>query len=89
LQARLDDPNKQWKFSVDDLAERKFWDEYMRAYEQALEETSTEWAPWYVVPSNRKWFRDLLVSSVIVKKLKGLNMKYPSLGRDPKSITIP
>jgi PPK2 family polyphosphate:nucleotide phosphotransferase len=85
---RLSDPNKQWKFSVEDPAERKYWDEYMNAYEQALEETSTEWAPWYVVPANRRWFRDLLVASVIVKHMKSLKMKYPRLNLDRKSITI-
>jgi PPK2 family polyphosphate:nucleotide phosphotransferase len=89
LQERLDDPAKQWKFSLDDLSERKYWEEYMKAYEQALGETSTEWAPWYIVPSNQKWFRDLLVASIIVKKLKSLDMEYPPLEKDPKSITIP
>jgi PPK2 family polyphosphate:nucleotide phosphotransferase len=88
MQERLDDPDKQWKFSEDDLAERKFWNEYMKAYEQALEATTKRWAPWYVVPANHRWFRDLLVSSVIVKTLTDLDMKYPHLDRDPKSITI-
>jgi PPK2 family polyphosphate:nucleotide phosphotransferase len=89
IQERLDDPDKQWKFSTDDLAQRKFWEDYMKAYERVLEETSTKWAPWYVVPANRKWFRDLLVSSVIVKALERLDPKYPHLDRDPKSITVP
>jgi len=89
IQERLDDPNKQWKFNSDDLAERKYWDEYMKAYEQAVEETSTDWAPWYVVPSNHKWFRDVVVSSVIVKALEELDMKYPRLAQDPKSLSFP
>jgi PPK2 family polyphosphate:nucleotide phosphotransferase len=77
IQERLKDPSKQWKYSPEDLHERKFWDKYMKAYEQAVEETSTSWAPWYVVPANHKWFRDIVVASVIVKAMRGLDMKYP------------
>jgi PPK2 family polyphosphate:nucleotide phosphotransferase len=77
LQARLDDPTKHWKFATSDLAERKFWDAYMQAYEQALSKTSTDYAPWFIVPSNRKWYRDLVISSVLVKTLESLNMQYP------------
>ena len=88
LQERLADPDKQWKFSAEDLPERKLWPRYTKAYQQALEETSTEWAPWYVVPGNKKWFRDLVVASVIVGTLEGLRMEYPRLARDPGSIRI-
>lgn len=88
LQERLDDPDKQWKFSTDDLAERKLWPQYMKAYEQALENTSTEWAPWCVVPANKKWFRDLLVSTVVVEALESLRMEYPPLSVDPKTFVI-
>jgi PPK2 family polyphosphate:nucleotide phosphotransferase len=77
LQARLDDPTKHWKFNVGDLAERKLWNEYIKAYEDVLERTSTEYAPWYVVPANRKWYRDLVISTVLVETLKGLKMEYP------------
>jgi PPK2 family polyphosphate:nucleotide phosphotransferase len=77
LQARLDDPTKRWKFRLGDLEERKLWDEYMAAYEDALSKTSTEYAPWYIVPANRKWYRDLIISSVLVETLEGLKMKYP------------
>lgn len=77
LQARLDEPDKRWKFRVGDLAERKRWDEYMQAYEDVLSKTSTASAPWYIVPSNRKWYRDLVISSVLVKTLESLHMKYP------------
>ena len=77
LQARLDDPRKQWKFSASDVAERKFWDDYVRAYEVMLGATSTDYAPWYVIPADKKWYRNLLVASIIVDKLKRLNMKYP------------
>ena len=77
LQARLDDPSKHWKFRLGDLEERKLWDEYMQAYEDVLNKTSTEAAPWYIVPSNHKWYRDLVISSVLVKTLEGLKMKFP------------
>ena len=83
LQARLDDPHKRWKFRKGDLDERVRWDEYMRAYEETLSETSTEWAPWHVVPANRKWYRDLVVSSVIVDALEALDMKWP----EPEDLT--
>lgn len=89
LQDRLDDPTKRWKFNVNDLNERELWPEYMKAYEDALEKTSTEWAPWYLIPSNHNWFRDLVVCRVIVATLESLNMQYPSLEPDPKSIVIP
>lgn len=77
LQARLDDPAKRWKFRLGDLSERQRWSEYMQAYEDMLNKTSTEYAPWYIVPANRKWFRDLVISSVLVDTLEGLEMKYP------------
>jgi len=77
LQARLDDPTKHWKFSLGDLGERKLWDDYQVAYEDALNKTSTEFAPWYVVPANRKWYRDLVISKVLVETLEGLKMEYP------------
>ena len=78
LQARLDDPSKRWKFRLGDLEERKLWPEYMEAYEDALSKTSTEYAPWYIVPANRKWYRDLVISSVLVETLKKLEMHYPA-----------
>jgi PPK2 family polyphosphate:nucleotide phosphotransferase len=77
LQARLDDPAKRWKFRLGDLKERKLWDDYMQAYEDVLSKTSTDYAPWFIVPANRKWYRDLIVSSVLVETLQGLNMKFP------------
>jgi polyphosphate kinase 2 (PPK2 family) len=89
LQARLDDPSKHWKFSPEDLKERKFWPDYMKAYEAALEKTSTPWAPWYIVPSNHPWFRDLVVCRVLVGALEGLKMRYPRLAVDPKTVSIP
>ena len=77
LQARLDDPKKQWKFNPSDLKERALWDEYSSAYQDAISETSTEWAPWYVIPANRNWYRNLSVASVIVQALEDLKLKYP------------
>jgi len=88
LEDRLSDPSKQWKFSLADVQERRFWGEYMKAYEDALQNTSTRSSPWYVVPSNKKWFRDLLVSSTIVERLEKLGMEYPRLPVDPNSIPI-
>ena len=77
LQARIEDPTKRWKFQHSDLDERKLWKDYQRAYEDALSKTATEWAPWYVVPANQKWYRNYVVGSVIADKLKSLHMKYP------------
>jgi PPK2 family polyphosphate:nucleotide phosphotransferase len=81
FQARLDDPTKHWKFSYLDYDERPYWKEYMRAYEEAIERTSTEQAPWFVTPSDHGWFRDLVVSRVILSSLQGLDMKYPKLDK--------
>jgi PPK2 family polyphosphate:nucleotide phosphotransferase len=77
LQDRLDDPAKTWKFNVGDLAERKLWDDYQRVYEDALRATSTPHAPWYVVPADRKWVRDVYVASVLANTLEALGMQYP------------
>ena len=77
LQARLDEPDKRWKFSLGDLKERALWPEYQKAYEAVLNKTSTEWAPWYIVPANKKWYRNLVIASVLVDTLKGFKMSYP------------
>jgi PPK2 family polyphosphate:nucleotide phosphotransferase len=77
LQARLDDPLKRWKFSTTDLAERKLWDAYMAAYEEMLGRCSSTHAPWYVIPSNRKWFRNLAVATIIGDTLDDLQLPYP------------
>ena len=74
---RLEQPEKNWKFSIDDLKTRADWDKYMTAYEDMLNHTSTEWAPWHVIPADRKWFTRVAVADIIVKKLKSLNLKYP------------
>lgn len=78
LLERIDTPEKQWKFNPGDLDERKLWPDYMKAYEDALSKTSTEYAPWYVVPANHNWYRNLVVAQVLVDKLKGLKMQYPA-----------
>jgi polyphosphate kinase 2 (PPK2 family) len=88
LQARLDEANKRWKFNPDDLGERKLWPKYMKAYEDAIRKTSTSWAPWYIVPANRKWYRNLVVGTVIVEALEDLNMRHPEPQFDPADIKI-
>ena len=88
LQARLDEPHKRWKFSAGDLPVRKQWDDYQRAFEEMIEETSTEWAPWVVVPANRKWLRNLVVSQVLIDTLEGLGMQYPDPEPGWESIEI-
>jgi len=88
LQARLDEPHKNWKFSLGDLEERKVWDQYTAAFEDALEKTSTESSPWYVIPANRKWYRNLVISSIIIEKLKSLNMSYPEPEDDLSGVVI-
>jgi len=77
LQDRLDTPHKHWKFSKGDLAERALWDDYQAAFTEMLERTSTPWAPWYIVPADRKWYRNLVVSRTIVGTLEALEMSYP------------
>ena len=88
LQERLDRPDKHWKFNPRDLKERKRWDEYTRAYEHVLMRTSTEHAPWYVIPANRKWFRNLAVATTLVETLQGLEMRLPKADFNPDEITI-
>ncbi|MEW5958370.1 MAG: polyphosphate kinase 2 family protein [Chloroflexota bacterium] len=77
LQERLDLPHKRWKFNPGDLDERQLWDDYMQAYEVALTQCSTGQAPWYIVPANKNWYRNLVISETIVKTLESLEMKYP------------
>ena len=77
LQARIDDPTKRWKFQHGDIDERKLWEEYRKAYEDALSKTSTGWAPWHVVPANAKWYRNYVVGAVLAEALKSLDMKFP------------
>ena len=77
MESRLKDPAKNWKFSAQDLVERERWDEYMEAYQDALRKCSTEESPWFVVPSDHKWYRNWVISDTIVRTLQPLGMKYP------------
>lgn len=88
LQARLDDPAKHWKFNPDDLLDRAKWSEFMNAYEHLLEKTSTDYAPWYVVPADRKWYRNLVVSQIIKDALLDMDLEYPEVDWDPASMII-
>lgn len=76
--ARIDRPEKNWKFTMSDVKERACWDDYMDAYENVFSHTSTEWAPWYVVPANHKWFTRIAVADIILEKLKSMNLSYPA-----------
>jgi PPK2 family polyphosphate:nucleotide phosphotransferase len=80
--ARIDTPEKNWKFSVNDAKERAFWDDYMDAFEDAFNHTSTEWAPWYIMPADHKWFTRAAVADVIISKLKSLKLSYPKLSEE-------
>jgi PPK2 family polyphosphate:nucleotide phosphotransferase len=88
LQARLDDPSKQWKFRQGDLEDRKLWAEFQTAYEEAISLTSTEHAPWYVVPANRKWYRNLAVSCILIDTLERMDPRYPEPGMDLDDLVV-
>ncbi len=77
FKVRLDDPARHWKISESDYAERALWPQYIEAYEDAIEKTSTKWAPWYVIPANHKWFRDLAISQIIADTMKDMGLKTP------------
>jgi PPK2 family polyphosphate:nucleotide phosphotransferase len=88
FQARLDDPTKRWKFRTGDLVERKLWDEYQAAYEDALTRCSTAASPWYVIPANRKWFRNLAVSEIVADVLDELDPRYPPPAEDLSGVRV-
>ena len=88
LEERLQNPKKQWKFEHGDIDERKLWDDYQKAYEVALAKTSTDHAPWYIVPSDRKWYRNLVISQVLIDTLDGLKMQYPEPEQGLENIVI-
>jgi PPK2 family polyphosphate:nucleotide phosphotransferase len=88
FQSRLDEPDKNWKFSVDDLEKRKLWDDYAAAFEEMLTKTTTPWAPWYVVPADQKWYRNLAVTRVLVDTLKTLDPQYPRNEQDLSGVII-
>jgi PPK2 family polyphosphate:nucleotide phosphotransferase len=89
LQRRLNNPDKRWKFSSADIKERAFWDAYQRAYEDALNKCSTEHAPWYVVPANKKWYRNLVVARTIADTLEAMDPRYPPVEEGLEKVTIP
>jgi PPK2 family polyphosphate:nucleotide phosphotransferase len=88
FEERLANPAKNWKFSLGDLAERKRWDDYVRAYEDALTRCNTPWAPWFIVPANRKWYRNLIISQVIIETLEGLDMHFPTPKEDLGGVVV-
>ena len=89
LQARLDEPEKNWKFEEGDLVPRAKWDDYQEAFEDALAETSTKDAPWYVIPADRKWYRNVVISEILIQTLQGLDMSYPPAPENLASMVIP
>jgi PPK2 family polyphosphate:nucleotide phosphotransferase len=88
LKARLDDPKKNWKLSPQDFREREHWDEYMAAYEDALTKCSTKHAPWYVIPSNHKWFRNFAIGAIVNDALKRMKLRYPPAKIDVSQIHL-
>lgn len=88
LQARLDEPDKNWKFNHGDLDDRKLWPNFIQAYSDVIGRTSTEQNPWHVIPADRKWYRNLLVAEIVVNTLKSLDMKYPEVDFDPGAVVI-
>ena len=77
FQERLEDPEKNWKFSPGDVEERKFWPEYTAAFEEAISRCSKKDAPWYVIPANRKWFRNFAVSEILLDTMESMNLQFP------------
>jgi PPK2 family polyphosphate:nucleotide phosphotransferase len=88
LESRLANPAKYWKFNPDDLSDRARWNEFQKAYEDLIEKTSTEQAPWFIIPGDRKWYRNLVVARIMVDVLRGLKMDFPTVNWDPKSVVI-
>ena len=88
LQSRIDDPDKHWKLSPADFEERQFWDKYTKAYEDILTHTSRKHAPWFVIPSDNKWFRNVAISQILVETMKGLNLKYPKPAFNPTGLKL-
>lgn len=85
---RINDPEKNWKFSESDIAERAYWDDYQDAYQEAIHETGTKTAPWYIVPADKKWFARLLISQIIVETLQDINPQYPELSEHKRELLL-
>lgn len=88
FQGRLDDPTKHWKFAMEDLEKRKLWNKYMAAFRDMVNNCSTEYAPWYVIPADQKWYRDLAMMRVIIATLQEMNPQYPQSQEDLSNVTI-
>jgi PPK2 family polyphosphate:nucleotide phosphotransferase len=88
LEERLHDPKRTWKFSVKDVEERRYWDDYVEAYEDVLSKCSTKRAPWYVVPADHKWYRNLVVAETVVEAMRAMDLKYPEPAEDLSKIII-
>ncbi len=88
LMERVDDPDKRWKISEADFAERKFWDDYVASYEDALTLCNTKVAPWFIIPANKKWFRNLAVSHIIAETMEQMNLKFPPPTIDIKKLNL-
>ncbi len=88
IEERVKDPTKKWKFRAADVVERKFWKQYMAAYEEILSKTSTDYAPWHVIPADTNWYRNLAVASITANTLEGFCMKYPVGDKIPKEFTF-
>ncbi len=88
FQDRLDVPEKNWKFSVDDLRKRTYWDDYMSAYQEMMEQCSTEYAPWYAIPANQKWYRNWAIMNVILSTLREMDPQYPPPEDDIEGIVV-
>ena len=88
FQARLDKPHKNWKVNPADFEERRYWNDYMKAYEAALTRCNKSWAPWYIIPADRKWFRNLAVSGILVDTLEEMKMQFPKPTYDPAEIVL-
>lgn len=88
LQERVNNPDKHWKIDPNDFKDREMWDKYIESYNDVLNRTSRQWAPWYIIPANKKWYRDLIISNILVKDLTKLKMKYPKPKMDYSGIIV-
>lgn len=88
LQERVDNPKKHWKFRIGDLQDRRLWADYERAYTDVLERCNTQHAPWHIVPSDRKWFRDLVILKALVKRLEALDLEFPACEDDIRGLVV-
>jgi len=86
LLSRIDDESKNWKFSAADIKERQYWNDYQNAYQDAIRETSTKYAPWYIIPSDKKWFARLVISEIICEVLENLKLAYPEVTKEQKQL---